>query len=208
MSAHSLSRSAGRAGWRCRRESTVRVESFPHPALRADFPRKRERCNELPPDPFNRSASLHRTPAHEARFDGSFHRYDRMDRGRLCRHRRRQHLHRGVAAQYLQLFDPRLLRYRAHAARHPDLLGHRRDQLSRRPHHRRSGLGQCRAAIPALDRRVRDAGAAVRGDGADLDAVRQGARHLQRQCRHLRHAACRPGRSSRWRGPATSPRCC
>ena len=29
-----------------------------------------------------------------------------------------------------------------------------------------------------MDRRVRDAGAAVRGDGADLDAVRQGARHL------------------------------
>ena len=29
-----------------------------------------------------------------------------------------------------------------------------------------------------MDRRVRDAGAAVRGDGADLHAVRQGARHL------------------------------
>ena len=31
-----------------------------------------------------------------------------------------------------------------HAARHPDLLGHRRDQLSRHPHHRRPGLGQRR----------------------------------------------------------------
>jgi hypothetical protein len=36
--------------------------------------------------------------------------------------------------------------------------------LSRRPHHRRSGLGQCRPEIPALDRRVRNAGAAVRGE--------------------------------------------
>ena len=50
----------------------------------------------------------------------------------------------------LQLFDPGFLRYRAHAARHSDLLGHRRHQLSRRPHHRRSDLGQCRSEIPAL----------------------------------------------------------
>ena len=47
--------------------------------------------------------------------------------------------------------------------------------LSRHPHHRRSGLRQCRAAVAARHRRVRDAGAAVRGDGADLHAVRQGA---------------------------------
>ena len=33
-------------------------------------------------------------------------------------------------------------------------------------------------------------------------------RHLQRQRPYLRHATCRPGRSSRWRGPATPPRCC
>ncbi len=39
---------------------------------------------------------------------------------------------------------PGFLRFRADAARHPDLLGHRRHLLSRRPHHRRSGLGQCR----------------------------------------------------------------
>jgi hypothetical protein len=37
----------------------------------------------------------------------------------------------------------------------------------------------------SADRRVRDAGAAVRGHGADLHAVRQGARHLLRQCPDL-----------------------
>ena len=31
---------------------------------------------------------------HESRVDGSFHRHHRMDRRRLCRHRRAQHLHR------------------------------------------------------------------------------------------------------------------
>src|SRR5258708_4840411 len=80
-----------------------------------------------------------------------------MDRGRLRRHRGAQHLHLGDPAQYAQLRDPGLLRYRAHAARHSDLLGHRRHQLSRRPHHRRSDLGQCRPEIPALDRRLRGA---------------------------------------------------
>ena len=34
-------------------------------------------------------------------------------------------------------------------------------------------------SLSALHRRVRNAGTAVRGDGADLHAVRQGARHLQ-----------------------------
>ena len=47
----------------------------------------------------------------------------------------------GAAAQSLQLFDPRFLRFRPPAARHPDLLGHRRHLLSRHAHHRRSGLG-------------------------------------------------------------------
>ena len=42
------------------------------------------------------------------------------------------------------------------------------------------------AAPEALDRRLRHAGAAVRGDGADHHAVRQGARHLRRPCAHLR----------------------
>ena len=117
-----------------------------------------------------------------------FHRHDRMDRGHLRRHRRRRHLHLGPAAQSLQLLDPRLLRLRPPAARHPDLLGHCRDLLSRHPHHGRSGLGQCRPALSAHHRRVRDAGAAVRGHGADLHAVRQGARHLLRQRPHLRPA--------------------
>jgi len=40
---------------------------------------------------------------------------------------------------------------------------------------RRPDLGQCRSEIPALDRCVCNPGAACRGHGADLDAVRQGA---------------------------------
>ena len=71
---------------------------------------------------------------------------------------------------------PDSLRFRPAAARHPDLLGHRRDLLSRHPHHRRSGLGQRRPALAARHRRVRHAGAAVRRHGADLHAVRQGRR--------------------------------
>ncbi len=81
---------------------------------------------------------------HAARIDGPFHRRDRMDRGRLCRHCRARYLRLRPAAQHAELLDPRFLRYRAPAARHPDLLGHCRDQLSRHPHHRRPGLGQCR----------------------------------------------------------------
>ncbi len=50
--------------------------------------------------------------------------------------------------------------------------------LPRHPHHRRPGLGQCRPAHPALDRRVRDACAVVRRFRANVHAVRQGARHL------------------------------
>src|SRR5258706_3207957 len=111
-----------------------------------------------------------------------------MDRGRNCRHCRRQHLHLGAVTQHAQLCDPGFLRYRAHAAWNLDLLGHRRHQLSRRTHHRGSGLGQCRSEIPAHDRCVCDAGAAVRRDSADLDAVRQGPRHLSGQCPYLRFA--------------------
>ena len=42
-----------------------------------------------------------------------------------------RHLHLGAAAPLLQRADPRCLRFRQHAARHPDLLGHRRHLLSR-----------------------------------------------------------------------------
>ena len=42
-------------------------------------------------------------------------------------------------------------------------------------------LGQRRPELAARHRRVRHAGAAVRGDGADLDPVRQGRQHLRRQ---------------------------
>ena len=47
--------------------------------------------------------------------------------------------------------------------------------LSRHSHHRRSLYANVGAAHAALHRRVRHAGAVVRGDGADLHLVRQGA---------------------------------
>ena len=49
------------------------------------------------------------------------------------------------------------------AARHPDLLGHRRHQLPRQPHHGRPGLDRGGPAREAADRHLRHAGAAVRG---------------------------------------------
>jgi len=58
------------------------------------------------------------------------------------------------------------------------LLGHRRHQLSRRTHHRRSGL----ANVGPKYQRMIDVFATLvllfRRVGADLDAVRQGARNL------------------------------
>ena len=93
------------------------------------------------------------------------------------------------AALLLQLSNSRQLRFRPAAARHPDLLGHRRDLVSRHPHHRRSRLRQRRPARATRHRRVRHAGAAVRRDVPDLHAVRQGRRHRQRQRADLRSAA-------------------
>src|SRR3954454_11351111 len=43
---HSLSRLRGRAGVGCRRNQRTPSGESPHPALRADLPRKRERCSE------------------------------------------------------------------------------------------------------------------------------------------------------------------
>ena len=44
---------------------------------------------------------------------------------------------------------PDSLRFRQHAAGHPDLLGHRRDLLSRHPYHGRPGVGRGRPARQA-----------------------------------------------------------
>ena len=63
----------------------------------------------------------------------------------------------------------------AGSARHPYLLGHCRDQLSRRPYHRRPRLGRGKSAGETRNRRLRDARAPVRGHRSDRDAVRQGA---------------------------------
>src|SRR5260221_3193009 len=86
-----------------------------------------------------------------------------------------------AAALFLQHIDSRQLQFRPASAWHSDLLGHRGDELSRRPYHGRSGLGQCGAAAAARHRRVRHPGAVVRGHGADLHLARQGDRHPQRQ---------------------------
>jgi hypothetical protein len=59
------------------------------------------------------------------------------------------------------------------AVGHSDLLGHRGDQLSRHAHHCRSGLVVGWHAGQAADRYLCHAGAAVRGQRADRDAVRQ-----------------------------------
>ena len=91
-----------------------------------------------------------------------------------------------VLRKFFSLADPRQLRHRQDAARHADLLGHRRDQLSRRPHHGRSALDRGERALEALHRRLRDDRAALRRRGADDHAVRQGARHLRRPRAHLR----------------------
>ena len=141
--------------------------------------------------------------------DGSFHRHDRMDRRGLRRHRGAQHLRRRPAAQHSSSYSI------------PDCFdigrlllgilifwGIAATSYRGAPHHRRSGLGQCRPAIPAHDRRVRHAGAAVRGVGADLDAVRQGARPPITTMSSPSTCACRPGRSLPWPGSATSPPCC
>ena len=45
---------------------------------------------------------------HESRVDGSLHRHHRMDRRRLCRHRRAQHLHRRAAAQHASTMRSRI----------------------------------------------------------------------------------------------------
>ena len=64
---------------------------------------------------------------------------------------------------------------------------------------------QCRPALSAHDRRVRDAGAAVRRDGADLHLLFDKViEHARRQCRAPSICACRSGRSSRSPGSATS----
>src|SRR6185437_9453012 len=90
---------------------------------------------------------------------------------------------------FLQLSNSRRLRFRQAPARHPDLLGHRRDLLPRYAHHRRSRLGQFQPALAALYRRVRDARAAVCRRRPHLHPVRQGDRHLPRQRAHVRPAA-------------------
>ena len=59
-----------------------------------------------------------------------------------------------------------------------------------------------------VDRRVRDAGAAVRRDGADLHAVRQGRRRTYDDHVLTFDLRCRPGRSSPSPGSATSRPCC
>src|SRR5262245_7600301 len=109
-----------------------------------------------------------------------------MDRGDVRGPGRGRHLPVGLPAPVLQPADPRFLRFRPHAARHPDLLGDRGHVLSRRSHHRRSGVGIGQPALEAGDRRVRHPGAAVRGHGADLHPVRQGAGDLRGQRPDLR----------------------
>ena len=84
---------------------------------------------------------------------------------------------------------PDSLRLRPAAARHPHLLGHRGDQLSRRPHHGRPRLGRGGPAREARNRCLRDAGAAVRGHRSDRDAVRQGAHDARRPRPDLRSSS-------------------
>ena len=139
---------------------------------------------------------------------GSHHRCDRVVRRDLRRHRRAEHLPRRRPAQVLQPADPRQLRHRQDAARHPDLLGHRRDQLPRRPHHGRPALDGGEPAVEAGHRRLRDAGAAVRRHGADDHAVRQGARRPTSTTSSPTTSTSRPGRSTPSPGSATSRRCC
>ena len=121
--------------------------------------------------------------------DGSLHRRHRAARCLLRRHRRGRHLHLGAAALLLRRVDPRQLRLRQAAAGDSDLLGHRRDQLSRHAYHGGPGLGGGWTARQAADRYLRHAGTAVRGQRADRDAVRQGAADARRQRADLRPAA-------------------
>ena len=58
-------------------------------------------------------------------------------------------------------------------------------------------------ALEAADRHLRHAGAAVRGQRADRDAVRQGARDLPRQRADLRPASADLAVLRQWRGSAT-----
>ena len=72
-------------------------------------------------------ASRQSREARATQLHGPLHRHHRVGGGALRRHRRRRHLHRRAAAlRVLQRIDPGQLRLRPAAARHPDLLGHRR----------------------------------------------------------------------------------
>ena len=79
------------------------------------------------PEAAGMPSSRSRGRAAAAQFHRPVHRFDRVDRGDLRRHRRGRRLHLGPAALLLQRVDSRFLRLRPAAARHPDLLGHRRD---------------------------------------------------------------------------------
>ena len=115
-----------------------------------------------------------RVHGRSARLHGPLHRRYRADCGGLRRPGRGRHLHLGDAAEVLLDLDPRQLRFRANAARHPDLLGDRGDKLSRRAYHRGSRLGVVSPRCATRHRYFRDLGAAVRRDDADPHAVRQG----------------------------------
>ncbi len=146
---------------------------------------------------------------HESRVDGSFHRHHRMDRRRLCRHRCAQHFRRASSCATRSNYAI------------PDSFDIGRMLLgilifwgiaatSYRGGHITVDLiwANVGPKYQRMDRRVRDPGAAVRGGGADLDVVRQGAQHLLATTCSPSTCTCRPGRSSPWPGPATSPPCC